>query len=118
MREITRLSRDATAILQGLAEETKKWGGLKAEAGKLEKELQFARYLVTGDDAVLKALPKQVVVAFLDRAATYCELNGLNPMVRVPEGLSFKYYSILSYAEVSLVDLIKWARRGLAGVSR
>jgi len=79
-------------------------GDLKTEAGKLEKELTYARYLTTGDQAVLKAFPKEVVIAFLDRASCYCKLNQLNPMVRVPDGFSRKYSSISSYTEVGLLD--------------
>ena len=120
--EIGRVSDKAMAevksLLAEMRAETKRLADLKAEAGKLEKELMYARYLTTGDQAVLKLFPKEVVMAFLDRALSYCKLNQLNPMVRVPEGFSRKYYSIPSYTEVSLLDLIAWAEVGLAGASQ
>ena len=122
LKEITKVSDKVItglkSLLDELRTETKRMADLKAEAGKLEKELMYARYLTTGDQAVLKLFPKEVVIAFLDRAASYCKLNQLNPMVRVPEGFSRKYYSIPSYTEVSLLDLIAWAEVGLAGASQ
>jgi chromosome segregation ATPase len=122
VKEITKVSDKVItglkSLLDELRTETKRLADLKAEAGKLEKELMYARYLTTGDQAVLKLFPKEVVMAFLDRALSYCKLNQLNPMVRVPEGFSRKYYSIPSYTEVSLLDLIAWAEVGLAGVSQ
>jgi len=76
VKEITKLSDKAMAELESLLEqiwaEMKKLGELKVEAGKLEKELMYARYFTTGDQAVLKAFPKEVVIAFLDRASSYC----------------------------------------------
>jgi len=118
-KEITGVSDKAMTelkpILAEIRAETKRLADLKAEAGKLEKELMYARYLTTGDQAVLKLFPKEVVITFLDRAASYCRLNQLNPMVRVPDGLSRKYTSIYSSTEVGLLDLITWAEVGLAG---
>ena len=119
VEEITKVSNKAITELKSLLAEmgveTKRLADLKAEAGKLEKELMYARYLTTGDQAVLKSFPKEVVIAFLDRASVYCKLNQLNPMVRVPDGFPRKYYSIPSYTEVSLLDLITWAEAGVVG---
>ncbi|MBA7550007.1 hypothetical protein ES705_42512 [subsurface metagenome] len=115
--EITRVSDKAIAGLKPLLEEiraeTKRLAGLKAEAGKLEKELMYARYFTTGDEAVLKAFSKEVIIAFMERALTYCRLNQLNPEVSVPESLSCKYLSISSYTKFELLDLIAWAEAGL-----
>lgn len=117
VREIAQLRDEVVAGLQALASETKRWGELKAEAGKLEEELRHARYLTADDERVLKAFPKRVVLSFLDRAATYCSLKGLNPTVRIPDSLRSKY-PLFALTEVSLLDLIAWARAGLAGVSQ
>ena len=122
VKEITKVSDKVItglkSLLDELRTETKRLADLKAEAGKLEKELMYARYLTTGDQAVLKLFPKEVVMAFLDRAASYCKLNQVNPMVRVPEGFGRQYHSIPSYTAVSLLDLIAWAEVGLAGASQ
>lgn len=119
-KEINKVSDKAIAGLKPLLDEmrveTKRLADFKAEAGKLEKELMYTRYFTTGDQAVLKAFPKEVVLAFLDRAAGYCKLNELNPMVSMPDGLRQKYSLMLSFAAVSLLDLITWAEAGLAGV--
>lgn len=118
VKEIAKLGDKAIAKLQELAEETKKWGELRAEVGKLEKELMYARYLTTGDQAVLKSFPKEVVITFLDRALSYCKLNQLNPMVRVPDGFPRKYSTVYSSTQVDLLDLIAWAEAGLVGASQ
>jgi chromosome segregation ATPase len=118
VQEITKVGDKALTELKSLLtemrDETKRLGGLKTEAGKLEKELMYARYFTTGDEAVLKSFPKEVVIAFLDRASVYCKLNQLNPRVRALD-FGRKYVGIESYAEVDLIDLIRWAQAGLAG---
>lgn len=118
VKEIAKLGDKAIAKLQELAEETKKWGELRAEVGKLEKELMYARYLTTGDQAVLKSFPKEVVITFLDRALSYCKLNQLNPMVRVPDGFPRKYSTVYSSTQVDLLNLIAWAEASLVGASQ
>ena len=119
VKEITNFSDKAIvelkSLLAELRGETNRLTDLKAEAGKLEKELMYARYLVTGDQAVLKAFPKEVVIAFLDRALSYCKLNQINPMVRVPESFLNRNPSIYSSTQMGLQDLIAWAEVGVAG---
>jgi chromosome segregation ATPase len=107
-----------TSLLVEIRNETKRLADLKAEAGKLEKELMFARYVVTAEPEVLKSFPKEVVISFLERASVYCELNELNPKVRAPEGFHLRYVGIESFAQVSLRDLIAWTEAGLAGAIR
>jgi len=106
---------EVKTLLAEIRVETKRLADLKAEAGKLEKELMYARYLVTVEPAVLKSFPKEVVISFLERASVYCELNELNRKVRAPDGFHLRYVGIESFAEVSLRDLIAWAEAGLAG---
>jgi hypothetical protein len=124
VKEVTEVSGQAIievkSLLAEIRTETKKLADLKAEAGKLEKELMYARYLTTGDQAVLKAFPKEVVISFLDRALEYCKLNQLNPMVRVPDGFPYKYRnsSVFSSTEIGLLDLIAWAEVGLVGAGQ
>lgn len=115
VKEITKLSERVRGNLQTLAEETKRWGELKQEAGKLEKELMYARYFTTGDQAVLKELPKELVLTFLERAAIYCKLNELNPVVKMPDGISRKFPLVYGTSEVTLLEIIAWAEAGLAG---
>ncbi|MFQ5924757.1 MAG: hypothetical protein ACE5IE_02010 [Dehalococcoidia bacterium] len=111
VKEITKVSDKAITELKSLLAEirveTKRLADLKAEAGKLEKELMYARYLTATDETVLKAFPKEVVIAFLERAATWCRLNNLNPMVRIS-----------APSERTLIDLMAWAEAILAGVSQ
>lgn len=121
-QEITKVGDKAITGLKSLLDEmrveTKKLADLRAEAGKLEKELMYARYLTTADQTVLKSFPKEVVLSFLDRASAYCKLNQLNPMVRVPDDFPRKYSSVYSSTQISLVDLIAWAEGGLVGATQ
>ena len=118
-KEITKVSDKAIAeiksLLAEIRAETKRLADLKAEAGKLEKELRYARFFTTGDQAVLKELPKELVLIFLETAAIYCKLNELNPGVKMPNSLSRKFTLISSANEVPLLDIIAWAEAGLAG---
>jgi len=122
LKELTRVSDKAIAEIKSLLAEinveTMNLAQLNAKAGKLEKELMYARYFITGDEAVLKLFPKEAVIVFLERALTYCKLNQLNPLVRVPDGWTRKYSTIYSNTDIALVDLIIWAEAGLAGASR
>lgn len=108
------------ALLAEIRAETKRLSDLRAESGKFEKELMYARYFTTGDPAVLKSLPREVVFSFLDRAASYCRLNNLDYKVRMPDRIYDKYYTKSSFitcahTEVSLLDLVSWLQVGLAG---
>jgi DNA repair exonuclease SbcCD ATPase subunit len=120
LKEINSVGDGAIATIKSLLTEmkaeTKKLADLSSKAGNLEKELIYARYITTGDQAVLKSFPKEVVISFLERASVYCKLNHLNPKVRVPDGFSNKYFNIYSFTEVELIDIIRWAEAGLAGV--
>ena len=119
LKEVTKVSSQAIAelksLLAGIRAETKRLTDLKAEAGKLEKELRYARYFTTGDQAVLKELPKELVLTFLERAATYCKLNELNPEVKMTNGISRKFPLVYGTSEVTLLEIIAWAEAGLAG---
>jgi hypothetical protein len=122
LKEVTRVSDKAIAQIKSLLAEintgTMNLAQLNAKAGKLEKELMYARYFITGDEAVLKPLTKEIVIVFLERALTYCKLNQLNPKVRMPDSLNTKYSVIYSSTGIDLIDLIIWAEAGLAGASR
>ena len=119
LKEVTRVSDKAIAQIKALLAEirveTKRLSDLKAEAGKLEKELRYARYFTTGDQAVLKGLPKELVLIFLERAAIYCKLNELNPVVKMPDGIRNKFPLFYGTNEVTLLEIIAWAEAGLAG---
>ena len=121
-KEITRVSDKVVAGLKALLAEmraeTKRLTDLKAEAGKLEKELMYARYFTTGDQAVLKAFPKELVLTFLERAATYCKLNGLNPKVERTTDISRKLPLVYGASELTLLEIIAWAEAGLVGASQ
>ena len=119
LKEVTKVSDKAIAEIKALLAEirveTKRLADLKSEAGKLEKELRYARYFTTGDQAVLKAFPKELVLTFLERAATYCKLNELNPEVKMTNGISRKFPLVYGASEVTLLEIIAWAEAGLAG---
>ena len=119
LKEVTRVSDKAIAEIKALLAEirveAKRLSDLKAEAGKLEKELRYARYFTTGDQAVLKELPKELVLIFLERAAIYCKLNELNPVVKMPDGIRNKFPLFYGTSEVTLLEIIAWAEAGLAG---
>ncbi len=124
LQEVTKVGDKAIAELRSLLAETrvetKKLADLKAEVGRLEKELMYARYITTADQTVLKAFPKEVVFAFLDRTAVYCKLNELNQETKMPDNLYDKYYPthFISTPAVSLLDLIIWLQVGLAGTNQ
>ena len=119
LKEVTKVSDKAIAEIKALLAEirveTKRLADLKSEAGKLEKELRYARYLTTGDQTVLKSFPKEIVIAFLDRAFEYCKLNKLNPEVKMTNGISRKFPLVYGTSGVPLLEIIAWAEAGLAG---
>ncbi len=120
-KEITKVSNKATTGLKSLLDEmraeTKRLTALKAEAGKLEKELRYARFFNTGDQAIVKELPKELVLTFLERVAIYCKLNGLNPEVKMTNDISRKI-PLYGASGVTLLEIIAWAEAGLAGASQ
>lgn len=111
--EIEKVREKAKGELAILMEEVRRWGGIKAEAGKLEEELKIARYFAVKDPIMIKLLPKGAIAFLLEKVILWCELWGINPEVKVPEWLSKKYLGISSWAGVGLADLLRWAYGGL-----
>jgi chromosome segregation ATPase len=124
VQEITRVGDKALtelkSVLVEIRGETKRLADLKAEAGKLEKELMYARYLTTTDQAVLEAFPMEVVFSLLDRVASYCQFKNLNAKVKMPDHMYDRYCPthFITPPEVSLPDLITWLQVGLVGASQ
>ena len=114
VEKITKFSDMIMGNLQTLDEEIIRWGKLKEEAGKLEKELKYARFFTTSDQAILKEFPKELVLTFLERVAIYCKLNELNPEVKMTNGISRKI-PLYGASGVTLLEIIAWAEAGLAG---
>jgi len=131
LKEVTKVSEKAIAELKSLLDEirveTDRLAHLKEEAGKFEKELIYAKCVTTSDEAVLKSLPKEVIIAFLGRALSYFNLNELNPIVSVPHNLPRYSYGdsstvflldLLAWAEVSVVEALQTAERGAPPVTQ
>lgn len=114
--EIEKMHEKVKGELTSLMEEVRRWGEIKAEAGKLEEELKIARYFAVKDPIMIKLLPKGAIAFLLEKVILWCELWGVNLEVKVPEWLSKKYLGISSWAEVGLADLLRWAYGGLLKV--
>jgi len=105
---------ELSCFVQELKDATKAFGEAKAEAGRLERELTYARYLTADDDTALGAAPKEVVSMFLERVSRWSRLRGINPGLKVPEFISSRYQVLFSsYEKVALLDLMRWVQRGL-----
>jgi DNA repair exonuclease SbcCD ATPase subunit len=100
--------------LSNLTSNILRWGEIMAEAGKLEEELKIARYIRA--DPSFTHLPNEFIVYLLDKVRLWCELNDVNPKVKLPEGMKERYFGVESYAEVGLTDLLRWAFGGLREV--
>ena len=107
-------------LCQDLRDDINRWGDMRAEMGKLEDELKFARYFVKlplSDEAIsslVADLSHQVVVQYLMIGLAWCRSN-LNPKLRPPREITKKYYNIGEYTEVELADVLIWALTMLIG---
>jgi chromosome segregation ATPase len=99
------------ALIDELRNEIERLAKAKAEAGKLERELYYARYL-TGDDQALKTAPNELIKCFVDTTMKWCKLKEIYLRVDVPDLLKPKY-TFLSYEQIYLTDLLAWAVAGL-----
>jgi len=102
-------------ISNSYEEYSKRLGELKADAGKLEEELRLARVVNTAIKypSEAKDLPLDYTLLLHEAVAKLCKAKGVNPKVKAGEDIHSKYYGINSYAEVELLDIMGWARRGL-----
>jgi chromosome segregation ATPase len=124
VRQITSMRNSAAAevkrLSQNLHDDISRWGDMRAEAGKLEDELKFARYFVKlplSEEAIsslVADLSHQVVVQYLMIGLAWCRKN-LNPKLKPPREITKKYYSIGEYTEVELADVLIWALLMLIG---
>jgi hypothetical protein len=99
------------ALIDELRNEIERLAKAKAEAGKLERELNYARYL-TGDEQALKTAPNELAKCFVDTIAKWCRLKGIYLRVALPDSLKLSY-TFLSYERIYLSDLLAWAVAGL-----
>lgn len=89
-------------------------GERKAEAGRLEEELQLARVV----QALIKypseseKYPLDYDILMLRGVMNHCRVKEVNPKIRAGDTISQKYY-IRSSTEFELLDLIDWVMRGL-----
>lgn len=89
-------------------------GERKAEAGRLEEELQLARVV----QALIKypseseKYPLDYDILMLRGVMNHCRVKEVNPKIKAGDTISQKYY-ISSSKEFELLDLIDWAMRGL-----
>lgn len=104
----------AKGELSSLTSNILRWGEIKAEAGRYEEELKIARYIRA--DPSFTHLPNEFIVYLLDKVRLWCELNDVNPKVKLPKGMKEKCFGVESYAEVGLTDLLRWAFGGLREV--
>jgi len=105
-------------ILKNTHEEyAKKFGELKAEAGKLEEELKIARIINTimKYPSEAKELPFDYALLLHDGVFKFCLVKGVNPKVKAGDmiGGKYSYKYIQSSFEMELMDLINWTKRGL-----
>ena len=101
-------------------EYSKKFGELKAEAAKLEEDLKLARIVnaIIRYPAEAKDLPIDYDILMLNAIIQHCTIKNINPKVKAGELLAEKYYGIYPSTEVELLDLLKWANRGLTSAPK
>ncbi|MEM3506762.1 MAG: hypothetical protein QW589_03660 [Candidatus Bathyarchaeia archaeon] len=103
------------AIKSKYEEYAKRYGELKAEAGKLEEELILAEAIqsIIKYPTEAKNLPLDLDLIMLKAIIQHCKVKGVNPKVKAGDVISKKYYGISSYTDVELLDLLDWASEGL-----
>jgi hypothetical protein len=105
---------DIRKLCRDLHDDIERWGDMRAEIGKFEDELKFARYFVKlpmSEEAMsglVDDISLQVVVQYLAIDLAWCRKN-LNPKLRPPREITKKYYNISEYTEVELTDVLIWA---------
>ena len=99
---------------QSMIKELKEWGDARAELGGYLEDLKRARYFTEvpltkeGLNGFVDDVGPLIVGEYLQIAVLWC-LRKLNPKMRPPEWVTRKYYSIATYTEVELADLMRWA---------
>ncbi len=115
MEKITTTYEENMNVLKkGYEDYAERLGELKAEAGKLEEDLDLARVVnsIIKYPSKAKELPIDYSLLLQETVAKLCKAKGLNPKVKAGDIIYGKYY-ISSSKEVELLDIIDWAIRGL-----
>jgi chorismate mutase len=114
VREIEKVGNEAMGELTRLIEQAKRFGEIKAEAGRLEEELKAARHLRVNNPVVVAFFPKEVIVSLLNKVKLWSTLNDVNPKVKLPEWMKEKYlFTYYSGTAFELVDLLELVLAGL-----
>jgi hypothetical protein len=96
-------------------DDANQFGELKAEAGKLERELVLARFFLaarTFPDE-MSEVPLKYMVPLIEVARNVCAAKGCNPKITPSNEVIAKYYYIRQYTQVHLIDLLDWVYDGL-----
>lgn len=120
MHSITARYEEHLNTLKNAYEEyLKRFGEVKAEAGKLEEELKLARVVnaIIKYPSTAKDLPIEYALLLQDAVAKFCMAKGVNPKVKAGDIMHSKYY-LGAHREVELRDLFDWAKRGLQASPR
>jgi uncharacterized coiled-coil DUF342 family protein len=105
--------------IKRLGEEIRRWGEIKEEAGKLEREIKLGRYFLyaSGEPHLAGEVPLPALFSFLEILEGWCRAKNLDPEVEAGERISKGYYGYpSSYSKMKLLDLIRWVRKGFEEV--
>jgi len=95
----------------------KRFGELKAEAGRLEEELMLARVIqsLIKYPSEAKNIPLDYDIMMIKAIIKHCTVKGVNPRIK-PLDSMLKKYTLLSSME--LIDILEWAHKGLVEALR
>jgi len=97
--------------IRGLEEYAERLGKLKAEAGRLEEDLRFARVIRAAlvEPEIAKQYPIGYVEKLIEVAYRLCDIKEFNPKVGAPQEVVKSSETLFVTSKVRVKDLLYWA---------
>ena len=98
--------------MESLALEAVEIGRIRAEAAELDQWVQIARLLSSGDPALLKQLPREVITRFLSTSLMWTDGPGRDVEVPPPPSLIQRNPLLRNYS-LKTSEALGWALYGI-----
>jgi hypothetical protein len=114
LREMDETGRLARQHLDGLLTKLKEYGELQHAAETLKQELALAQAFKSLEPSEWERVPRWAIQRMMLGLVLWSKGAGRNRMVTPPEAVRQRSRSLMSWQQVSLVDITLWALAGVA----
>ena len=112
LKQVRQAGSQVTKLVESMALETVEIGRIRAEAAELDKWVQIARIISSGDPELLKQLPREIITRFLSTSLMWTDGPGRDVEVPPPPSLIQRNPLLRNYS-LKTSEALSWALFGI-----